>query len=464
MVAKLPPRPPAGSWITGHLGNFSRDRLGFMLRCARDYGDMTAIRLAHHRVYLANHPQFIEEVLVDKSRHFIKHFALRLTPMILGKGLLTSEADFWLRQRRLIQPAFVRSRLAAYGPPMVAAAERVLDEWSPGETRDIAVEMSRITLDIAAKALFDADGHDSANEVRDALQYMLDCFLVRFSRFLLPIPSWVPTPRNLQMRRAVRRLDDVIYGYIRRRRQCGEDKGDLLSILLHARDEDDGKRMSDRQVRDEAMTLFLAGHETTALVLSWTWFLLATNPQAEQRLMAELKQVLNGQTPTVADLPRLRYTEAVINESMRLRPPVYAFGREALDDCEIGGFHVPRKTTILMSQWVVQRDPRWFPEPEKFLPERWLDERAQQVPKYAYFPFGVGPRMCIGNTFAMMETVLVLATIAQRFCFTIADGHEVVPQATFTLRPLHGIPAVITPRRRTEQPAVVSILPLPKAS
>jgi cytochrome P450 len=425
---------------------------------------MTAFRLGHLRVYLANNPKFIEEVLVEKSRHFIKHFALRMNPGILGKGLLTSESDFWLRQRRLIQPAFARNRLAAYGPPMVAAAERVLDEWTPGDTRDIANEMSRITLDITAKALFDADAHESAGEVRDALKYMLDSFLVRFNRFLLPIPLWVPTPRNLAMRGALRRLDRIIYGYIRQRRQCGEDKGDLLSILLHARDEDDGKGMTDQQVRDEAMTLFLAGHETTALALSWTWYLLATNPAAERYLVAELRSVLNGRTPTGADLPRLRYAEAVMTESMRLRPPVYAFGREALDDCEIGGYHVPRKTTILMSQWVVQRDPRWFPEPEKFLPERWLDDRAQRVPKYAYFPFGGGQRLCIGNTFALMETVLVLATIAQRYRFTLAEGHEVVPQATFTLRPKHGIYSVITPRTRTEHVPQVSLKDLPVAS
>src|SRR5262245_29465339 len=243
MVATLPPRPP-GRFLTGHLGEFSRDRLGYMVRCAREYGDVTAVRLGPHRVYLVNHPHLIEEVLVTKSRHFIKHFALRLNPLILGKGLLTSEGDFWLRQRRLIQPAFVRGRLAAYGPAMVAAAERVLAEWTPGETRDIANEMMRITLDITAKALFDADAHESAGEVRDALKYMLDSFLVHFNRFLLPIPRWMPTPRHLALRRALRRLDRIIYGYIRQRRQCGEDKGDLLSILLHARDEDDGKGMT----------------------------------------------------------------------------------------------------------------------------------------------------------------------------------------------------------------------------
>lgn len=444
MAVTLPPSPP-GRFLTGHLSEFQSDRLAFMTRCVRECGDVTAVRLGTRRIFLVNHPHAIEEVLLTKSRQFIKHFALRLNPLVLGKGLLTSEGDFWLRQRRLIQPAFMRGRVAAYGPAMVAAAERILAEWTPGETRDVADEMMRITLDIAAQTLFGGDVHDAARKVRDALQFMQESFLWRFNR-LVPVPIWLPTPHNLRARRTVRRLDEIIYGFIRQRRQSGQEHGDLLSILLHARDEDDGQGMTDQQVRDEAMTLFLAGHETTALALGWTWYLLATHPEAEERLCAELREVLGSRTPTVDDLPRLRYTEAVVTESMRILPPVYAIGREALDDCEIGGFRVPRKTTILMSQWVVQRDPRWFAEPEKFQPERWLDDLSHRLPKYAYFPFGGGPRLCVGNIFAMMESVLVLATIAQRFRFTVVPGHPVVPWATFTLRPLHGIPAVITPR------------------
>jgi cytochrome P450 len=328
---------------------------------------------------------------------------------------------------------------------MVTTAQRVLAEWKPGEMRDMASEMSRLTLDITAATLFGGDAHDSATEVRDILQFMQESFLVRFSR-IVPIPIWVPTPHNRRARRMVRRLDEIVYGFIKQRRQCGEDKGDLLSILLHARDEGDGQGMSDQQVRDEAMTLFLAGHETTALALAWTWYLLATHAEAEERLLAELGDVLQGRVPTVEDIPRLKYTEAVVTEAMRILPPVYAIGREALDDCEIGGFRVPRKTTILMSQWVVQRDPRWFDEPEKFQPERWLNGSAQKLPKYAYFPFGGGPRLCVGNTFAIMELVLVLATIAPRFRFTLKPNHPIIPWATFTLRPLHGIPAPIVPR------------------
>jgi cytochrome P450 len=444
MGVTLPPSPP-GRFLTGHVREFQQDRLKFMTRCVHDYGDVTALRLGPRRVFLVNHPDPIEEVLVTQSRHFIKHFALRLNPLILGKGLLTSEGDFWLRQRRLIQPAFIRSRLAAYGPAMVAAAERVLAEWKPGEVRDMASEMSRITLDITAATLFGGDAHDSSTEVRDILQFMQESFLVRFSR-IIPIPIWVPTPHNLRARKLVRRLDEIVYGFIQQRRHNGEDRGDLLSILLHARDEDDGRGMTDLQVRDEAMTLFLAGHETTALALAWTWYLLATHPEAEERLLTELSDVLAGRSPTVEDLPRLKYTEAVVTEAMRILPPVYAIGREALDDCEIGGFLIPRKTTILMSQWVVHHDPRWFHKPEKFQPDRWLNDLAHQLPKYAYFPFGGGPRLCVGNTFAMMELVLVLATIAPRFQFTLKPDHPITPWATFTLRPQHGIPAPIAPR------------------
>ena len=440
----LPPGPP-GRLVRGNLPDFARGRLDYMVRCTRDYGDVVALRFGPRRVFLVNHPDLIEEVLVTQSRHFIKHFALRLNPLVLGKGLLTSEGAFWLRQRRLIQPAFNRGRLAGYAPTMVAAAERLLASWKAGETRDISKEMMRLTLDIAARTLFGADAGAAAGNVAGALQFLQEAFLVRFAR-MVPIPVWLPTPRNLRLRRAVRQLDDIIYGFIRQRRQSGEDKGDLLSILLHARDEDDGSRMTDKQVRDEAMTLFLAGHETTALALSWTWYLLARHPEAEARLADEVRAVLGACLPTMEDVPRLRYAEAVVQESMRILPPVYAIGREAINDCEIGGFRVPKGTTILMSQWAVQRDPRFFDEPEKFYPERWLGGLAQRLHKYAYFPFGGGPRLCVGNTFAMLEAVLVLAVITQRYRFTVVPNHPVEPWATFTLRPKNGILAVLAPR------------------
>jgi cytochrome P450 len=255
------------------------------------------------------------------------------------------------------------------------------------------------------------------------------------------------------MRRAIRRLDQIIYRFIDQRRQSDTEHGDLLSLLLQARDEDDGGGMGDRQVRDEAMTIFLAGHETTALALSWTWYLLATHPDVEERLATEVRTVVGNRLPTFDDLQHLPYAHWIVQESMRLYPPVYTIGREALQGCEVGGHYVPKGTTILMNQWIVHRDGRFFDEPERFIPERWTGDFVHRLPKYAYFPFGGGPRLCPGNNFAMMEAVLILAAITQRYRFTLLPGHKVIPWATFTLRPQGGIPAVVTQRTEILRPA-----------
>jgi cytochrome P450 len=444
MAMMAPPGPPQ-RWLSGNLVDFRNSRLDFLTRCAREYGDLVALRFGPRRIFLVSHPDLIESVLVTHSRCFIKHFALRLNPLVLGKGLLTSEGDLWLRQRRLIQPAFQRPRLVGFGPMIVAYTQRLLAEWKPGEVRDILPEMTRLTLQIAAKALFDADVAEHARDVGAALETLQDNFLARFNS-MLPPPLWLPTATNRRLKRAVAQLDEILYGLIRARRAGGEERGDLLSLLLHARDEVDRTRMTDRQLRDEAMTLFLAGHETTALTLSWAWHLLSNAPGTEERLVEEIRQVLGDRPATVEDLPRLRYVEGVILEAMRLFPPAYVIGREAIDECEIGGYRVSRGTTVLMSQWVVQRDPRIFEHPEQFRPQRWLDNLLASLPKYAYFPFGGGPRVCIGNTFALMELVLVLATLAQQFRFTRQAGHEVVPWPTFTLRPRGGILAPLVRR------------------
>ena len=453
MAAPFPPGP-RGRLLSGHLRDFRADRLNFFARCARDYGDIVAIRFGPRRVYLVSHPRDIEEVLVHRARDFMKHFALRLNPAVLGNGLLTSEGDFWLRQRRLIQPAFQRSRLTGYVPDMAAAAGTVLGSWSAGETRDIPTEMMRLTLMIAAKTLFGADVGEEARDVGAALEVLMERFRTRFASMFW-LPSWLPTPGKIRFDRAVRRLDEIIYRFIHQRRQSREQKPDLLSILLNARDEDDGSRMTDRQLRDEAMTLFLAGHETTALTLTWTWYLLAENPRVQEKLAAEVDAVLGGRTPAADDLPRLKYAELVIQESMRVLPAIYTIGREALRDCEVGGYRVPKGTTLLMSQWIVHRDGRFFEQPLEFRPERWTEDRIRELPRFAYFPFGGGPRQCIGNTFALMEAVLVLAMIAQRYRCTLLPGHPVEPLPTFTLRPRFGIKAVITPRdgkvRHTDQ-------------
>jgi cytochrome P450 len=451
VVSRLPPGPK-GHFLLGHIPDYRRDQLGFLERCSREYGDIVRLRLGYHRIFLVNHPDAIEEVLVTKSRSFIKHFALRLTPLLLGNGLLLSEGDFYLRQRRMVQPAFNRARLATYAPIMVDAAQNTIATWRPGETRDMAGEMMRITLEIAARTLFGSEVAEETREINEALQFLQGSYLARFNSFY-PIPIWIPTLVNLRMRKAIRRLDQIIYRFIDQRRQGGADRGDLLSLLLHARDEDDGGQMTDRQVRDEAMTLFLAGHETTTLALSWTWYLLATHPEVEERLATEVRAVLGGRLPTIDDLPRLRYAEKVVRESMRLYPPVYTIGREALVDCEVGGYRVPKGTTVLMNQWVVHRDRRFFEHAERFIPERWTSDFASRLPKYAYFPFGGGPRLCPGNGFAMMEAILILATIAQGYRFTLLPGHKVVPWATLTLRPQGGIPAVVTRRLEVLRPA-----------
>ncbi len=457
MIQLRVPPGPKGSWLGGNLPDFRKARLDFLVQCAQEYGDMVKLRFAHRPIYLVNHPDPIEEVLVTQSKNFIKHFALRLNPLVLGKGLLTSDRDFWLHQRRLIQPIFLQSRIKSYGPAMVSATEKQLAEWKPGERRDIHVEMMRITLDIAARTLFGAEVGSDAHAVAEAMDVMQANFLSRFNS-LLPLPLWIPTPANLRMHRAVKQLDAVLFRIISERRKHlppsppgtgvgGEGGGgDLLSLLLQARSEDDGRGMSDKQLRDEAMTLFLAGHETTALVLSWSWYLLAQHPEIEAKLCAELDTVLQGRTLTVEDWPKLKFTEMVALESMRLYPPAYLIGREALADCVIAGYHVPRGMTLLLPQWVVQRDPRFWDEPEKFRPERWGEERVKTMPKFAYFPFGGGPRVCIGQQFAMMELVLILATIAQKFRFRLQEGVEVTPFASFTLRPSPGIPGVIEPR------------------
>jgi cytochrome P450 len=450
---RLPPGP-RGRFLFGSLTEFRRDMLGFMTQAAREFGDVVSIRVGLKRITLINHPDLIEQVLVTDSRHFIKHYVLRLLRPTLGNGILMSEGDFWLRQRRLVQPAFQRSRINAYGPIMVAYTERLLAGWKDGETRDMHTDMMRLALEIVAKALFDADVADKARDVGEALEEGMQTFVRRW-KSLYPLPIWVPTPNNLRIRRVVRRLDAIIYGFIKERRASGVDRGDLLSMLLNAQDEDDGSRMTDRQVRDEAMTLFLAGHETTANAMAWTWYLLAQHPEVESRLVAELQTVLGGRPPTVDDLPRLRYTEMVVTEAMRVLPPVYAFGREAVRPVTLGGYHIPAGATVIMSQWVMHRDPRYFEDPEQFRPERWADGLAKRLPRFAYFPFGGGPRLCIGNTFAMMEAVLILATMAQPYRFTLLPDRPVIPRTTVTLRPEQGIWGVIT--RRMEPPAAEAL-------
>jgi cytochrome P450 len=432
--------------------NYSRDPLSIMPKLAREYGDIVTMRYYNFRVYFVSHPDYIEQVLVGDNRKFIKGRVLRKNKQLFGNGLLTSEGDFWLRQRRLAQPAFHRARIASYAGTMVRYAERLLAEWRDREERDIHAEMMRLTLQIVAKTLFDADVDGEAKQVGRALVALME-FNSDFRKLLLT-PTWLPTPRKIRATIATWRLDKIIFRFIAERRASGKDSGDLLSMLLAARDED-GSRMTDRQLRDEAITIFLAGHETTANALSWTWMLLAQNPDVEAKLHAELEAVLAGRAPSVEDLASLRYTGHVITESMRLYPPAWGMARVAIEDVEIGGYPIPKGCGVSLAQWVVHRDPRWFDAPEQFRPERWEGDLLKRLPRFAYFPFGGGPRQCIGNNFAVMEATLLLATIAQKFRVRLVPGHQVVPMPSITLRPRFGIRARIEGRELAPSAAKV---------
>jgi cytochrome P450 len=364
----------------------------------------------------------------------------------LGEGLLTSEDSLHRRQRRLAQPAFHRQRIASYASTMVTYAERTASHWQHGETLDISQEMTRLTLAIVGKTLFDADVESEAVEIGKALTTIIELFnmlLLPFSELL----ERLPLPHVRRFERAKARLDQTIYRLIEERRQSRSDRGDLLSMLLLAQDDEgDGGGMSDQQVRDEAMTIFLAGHETTANALTWTWYLLSQNPEAEAQLHAELDRVLGDRSPTFDDVPHLPYTEMVLSEAMRLYPPAWAIGRLAIQEHPIGDYVIPKGSLVLLSQYVTHRDPRFFPNPERFDPTRWTPEAKASRPQYAYFPFGGGPRRCIGEGFAWMEGVLVIAALARQWRMRLAPGAKIAIQPVITLRPKSGVQMIVDGR------------------
>jgi cytochrome P450 len=442
---KLPPGPK-GRFLLGGTLEFSRDWLGFLVRCAREYDDIVFLRLLGTPVCLLYRPDYIESVLVTNQANFVKSKDYRAMRRVLGNGLLTSEGELWRHQRKLAQPAFRHEHISRYGEVMVSYAERMLDGWRDGERRDIHQEMMRLTLEIVAKALFDADVSRDAKEVGASLEILVREF-IGLANIAFLLPDGFPIPGSRKLRRAVRRLDDIVYGMIRERRASGARPGDLLDMLLYAADED-GRPMSDRQLRDEVTTLFLAGHETTAIALSWTWYLLAQHPEVENRLVEDLCRALGGRSPAATDLGQLRYAEMVVKESMRLYPPAWGIGRQALAPFEIGGYRLPAGTNVFLSQWVTHRDPRYFPDPERFDPERWRDDPARSgaLPRFAYFPFGGGPRVCIGASFAMMEATLLLAAIAPKFKLRLIPGQQVKPFPSITLRPKDGIQMTLARR------------------
>jgi cytochrome P450 len=439
---------PKGLPFLGSLPDLGRDVLGFFTQCARHYGDVVSFRLAAWPAMLLNHPELVEYILVKNHQNFIKHrFFWRHVDAIFGQGLLTSEGKFWHQQRRLAAPAFAASRVNRYGATMVQYTGRMLQQWQPGQILDVHPEAMALTLQIAAKTLFDAETSQDVAEVSQALDEVMEQISARFRR-PFRLPDALPLPGNLRYRRGVQRLDQLVARIIAERRTKLEDRGDLLSQLMLARDEA-GQPMSERQIRDEVITMLLAGHETTALTLSWTWYLLGLHPAVDAQLAEEVRTVLGGRSPTVDDLPRLRFTEQVVSEALRLYPPAYAIGREALADCEIGGYRVRAGTTVYASPWVMHRDPRWFDNPQAFRPERWAGGLAKELPRFVYMPFGGGPRICIGNRFAMMEAVLILATVAQQFGLAWQTDRPVQPKPSITLRPGGGVWVKLVSRSTT---------------
>ena len=463
----LPPGPRLP--IFGALVGPGRDPLEMLTRFAREYGDITFFKLGSERCYFINDPDAIRDVLVTHQRNFTKSRGLERAKKLLGNGLLTAEGATHLRHRRLLQPAFHRDRIAGYGQVMIDYAARTAARWRDEETLDISREMMRLTLSIAGKTLFDTDVESSADEVGAAVTEVLESFWLN----LLPgadLLEQLPIPKLRRAHDARRRLDALIYEMIAARRASAADHGDLLSMLIEAADvatpgafvvaSDSAMSgapgaplppappatpgLSDEEIRDEAMTILLAGHETTANALTWTLYLLSQNADADARLRAELDHVLGGRTPSPRDYPTLAYTRRVITEAMRLFPPAWIIGRRAIDEYPLGEYRLAPRSILFMSPFVMQRDARFYEHPERFEPDRWTPAFEAALPKFAYFPFGGGARQCIGEQFAWMEAVLAVATLVQRWHFQLDPAQRIVPQPLVTLRSKHGMKMRVT--------------------
>ena len=447
MKAQLQNSPPTvkTDLIGGHFRSFRKNPTDFLTKLSK-LGDVSTFRVGKIPAFLINHPDLIRDLLVTNHSKFINGRALQRAKGLLGEGLLTSEKEFHLRQRRMIQPAFHRSRISEYAKAMIESGETMSDSWMDGEFRDIDKEMMRLTLWIVGKTLFSANVEDEAMQVGAAMNTIVSMFnfmLLPFSEYL----EKLPLPPIRKLKNARKTLDEVIYKIIDERRASGEDKGDLLSMLLLAQDEETGGGMTDKQVRDECLTLFLAGHETTANALTWTFYLLSQNPQAEKKFHAELDDVLGGRALTPEDFGKLKYTEHILAESMRLFPPAWTIGRLATEEHEFNGFQIPKNGLVLASQYVMHRDPRFWENADEFQPERWDKLSIKEAGnKFIYFPFSKGVRNCVGEGFAWMEGVLLLAILGRKWKLSLASEQTIGLQAMVTLRPKYGMKMKIEKR------------------
>ncbi len=431
------------------------NRLPFIMRLSRDYEDIVKLRLGPStQLYFLNDSDLIHQVLVAQADKFEKSPRFkRGTRKLIGQGILTSEGEFHKRQRKLVQPAFHHQRIAAYADVMVDYSVRIAGTWHDGQTVDMHHEMMTLTREIVAKTLFDADVSADGDKIAEAITIGIEN-TSQNAASLFSVPDWLPTARNRRGREAVAIMNNVLTTMINEHRASGIDQGDLLSMLLMAVDEENGGTMTDQQARDEAMTLFIAGHETTANATAWTWYLLSQHPEVETRLIAELHAVLGDRKPTMKDLANLPYTDMIIKESMRLYPPAWLVGiRVAMQDVMLGDYLIPKGSYVMMSPYANHHNPRYFENPEAFTPERWTPEFEKALPRFAYFPFGGGPRVCIGNSFSMMESRLILATIAQRWHFDLLSDQNIEPEPLVTLRPKSGIQMAIKVRESALEPA-----------
>jgi len=433
----------------GSLPELQRDPLGTFLRDRERFGDVVRYRGGIWYAYLVSHPDYIKHILQDNNQNYLKGFSYQVLKPVLGQGLLTNDGESWLTQRRLAQPAFHRARIERISGVMLDSIAGMLRRWEerhdPEAPVDVLPEMIRLTLEIVSRTLLGVELGREADEVGRAVSELQGHVNYRATH-LFSLAEKYPTPRNRRFHRWLSLLDAIVYRIIDQHRSGQSDRDDLMSMLLHARDEDTGEGMSDPQLRDEVMTIFLAGHETTANALTWTWFLLSQHPEAEERLHREIDVVLSGRTPEYSDLANLSYTRMAIEESMRMYPPAWAIGRFAIGEDAVGGYRIPAGAQVVMSPYVTHRHPEFWDRPDEFDPERFTPARAAGRPRFAYFPFGGGPRMCIGADFAMIEAQLALAVIAQCYRLRLVAGHRVEPEALVTLRTRFGMHMRLEPR------------------
>jgi cytochrome P450 len=412
----------------------------------RRFGDIVRFRMGPRVYHLVNHPDYIGHVLRDRQQNYQKGIGLMQAKAILGNGLLTSDGDLWLHQRRLMQPAFHSQRIAELTPIITKVVSSFLDRWEGARTSgaplDVSAEMTRLTLRVLGETLFRMDVAERADEVADAFAVVADDAIRRMAA-IVPWPRSLPTSRNLRLRRAHRTLDTFVAGIIEHRRRESREGGDLLSRLMVEGGPRGSSIMTDRQLRDELMTMLLAGHETTASALTWTWYLLSRYPHAEREVSLEVARVLAGRLPAFEDCARLTFTRMVIEESLRLYPPVWLIPRQAVSDDAIGGFRIPAGSGVLISPFAVHRHPIFWDNPEGFDPDRFAPGRAERRPAYAYLPFGAGHRSCIGSGFGMLESQLVVAMTVQRYRLDLVAGASVEPEAVLTLRPRAGLPMTV---------------------